>query len=94
MAPATFTFIVCFQARGFVNYYGPQRFGTGQSAQSDQVGLALLKEDMVSVADDLPYTEIKMSCCWFIKVGFVHCIVSENPEGSRCTVLGYNACSS
>lgn len=37
------------QARGFVNYYGPQRFGSGQSVQSDRVGLALLKEDMVSV---------------------------------------------
>uniref|UniRef100_A0A8D3BFT4 Pseudouridylate synthase PUS7L n=1 Tax=Scophthalmus maximus TaxID=52904 RepID=A0A8D3BFT4_SCOMX len=36
------------KARGFVNYYGPQRFGTGQSVQSDRVGLALLKEDMVS----------------------------------------------
>ncbi|XP_036978011.1 pseudouridylate synthase 7 homolog-like protein [Acanthopagrus latus] len=35
------------EARGFVNYYGPQRFGSGQSAQSDRVGLALLKEDMV-----------------------------------------------
>ncbi|KAJ3612584.1 hypothetical protein NHX12_020855 [Muraenolepis orangiensis] len=34
-------------ARGFVNYYGPQRFGTVQSVQSDRVGLALLKEDMV-----------------------------------------------
>ncbi|XP_037099224.1 pseudouridylate synthase 7 homolog-like protein [Syngnathus acus] len=36
------------KVRGFVNYYGPQRFGTGQSVQSDQVGLALLKEDMVN----------------------------------------------
>ncbi|XP_019738555.1 pseudouridylate synthase PUS7L isoform X2 [Hippocampus comes] len=36
------------QVRGFVNYYGPQRFGTGQSVQSDLVGLALLKEDMVN----------------------------------------------
>ncbi|XP_008277123.1 pseudouridylate synthase PUS7L [Stegastes partitus] len=36
------------KTRGFVNYYGPQRFGSGQSAQSDRVGLALLKEDMVS----------------------------------------------
>eukprot|EP00064_Thunnus_orientalis_P013136 superscaffoldBa00002098_g13173 len=36
------------KARGFVNYYGPQRFGSGQSVQSDQVGLALLKEDMVN----------------------------------------------
>uniref|UniRef100_UPI0037E85DC6 pseudouridylate synthase PUS7L isoform X2 n=1 Tax=Semicossyphus pulcher TaxID=241346 RepID=UPI0037E85DC6 len=35
------------EARGFVNYYGPQRFGTAQSVQSDRVGLALLKEDMV-----------------------------------------------
>ncbi|XP_061922550.1 pseudouridylate synthase PUS7L [Entelurus aequoreus] len=36
------------KARGFVNYYGPQRFGTGQGVQSDQVGLALLQEDMVT----------------------------------------------
>ncbi|XP_051911291.1 pseudouridylate synthase PUS7L isoform X3 [Hippocampus zosterae] len=36
------------QVRGFVNYYGPQRFGTGQSVRSDLVGLALLKEDMVN----------------------------------------------
>ncbi|XP_071368649.1 pseudouridylate synthase PUS7L-like [Centroberyx affinis] len=36
------------KARGFVNYYGPQRFGSGQSVQSDRVGLALLKEDMES----------------------------------------------
>ncbi|XP_010748005.3 pseudouridylate synthase 7 homolog-like protein [Larimichthys crocea] len=35
------------ETRGFVNYYGPQRFGSGQSVQSDRVGLALLKEDMV-----------------------------------------------
>nr|XP_020499707.1 pseudouridylate synthase 7 homolog-like protein isoform X1 [Labrus bergylta] len=35
------------KARGFVNYYGPQRFGAVQSVQSDCVGLALLKEDMV-----------------------------------------------
>ncbi|XP_068611430.1 pseudouridylate synthase PUS7L [Brachionichthys hirsutus] len=35
------------EARGFVNYYGPQRFGGGQSVQSDHVGLALLKEDTV-----------------------------------------------
>ncbi|KAK1789491.1 hypothetical protein P4O66_015408, partial [Electrophorus voltai] len=34
------------KAHGFVNYYGPQRFGNGQSIQTDQVGLALLKEDM------------------------------------------------
>ncbi|XP_033845428.1 pseudouridylate synthase PUS7L isoform X1 [Periophthalmus magnuspinnatus] len=33
---------------GFVNYYGPQRFGITQRVQSDQIGLALLKEDMVS----------------------------------------------
>ncbi|XP_029318374.1 pseudouridylate synthase PUS7L [Cottoperca gobio] len=36
------------KARGFVNYYGPQRFGSVHSVQSDRVGLALLKEDMVS----------------------------------------------
>ncbi|KAJ0057008.1 hypothetical protein NL108_000833, partial [Boleophthalmus pectinirostris] len=33
---------------GFVNYYGPQRFGITQRVQSDQIGLALLKEDMVN----------------------------------------------
>uniref|UniRef100_A0A1A8VDS5 Pseudouridylate synthase PUS7L n=1 Tax=Nothobranchius furzeri TaxID=105023 RepID=A0A1A8VDS5_NOTFU len=36
------------QRNGFVNYYGPQRFGGGQSVPSDRVGLALLKEDMVN----------------------------------------------
>ncbi|KAM7378164.1 hypothetical protein PAMA_013182 [Pampus argenteus] len=36
------------KAKGFVNYYGPQRFGSGQTIQSDKVGLALLKEDMVN----------------------------------------------
>lgn len=35
-----------------MNYYGPQRFGSGQGVQSDHVGLALLKEDFVSAADD------------------------------------------
>ncbi|XP_072529951.1 pseudouridylate synthase PUS7L [Salminus brasiliensis] len=34
------------QTHGFVNYYGPQRFGNSQSVQADRVGLALLKEDM------------------------------------------------
>ncbi|XP_034168942.2 pseudouridylate synthase PUS7L isoform X3 [Pangasianodon hypophthalmus] len=34
------------KTRGFVNYYGPQRFGSSQKVQADQVGLALLKEDM------------------------------------------------
>lgn len=32
--------------RGFVNYYGPQRFGSGSCVQADQVGLELLKEKM------------------------------------------------
>ncbi|TSM20251.1 Pseudouridylate synthase 7 homolog-like protein [Bagarius yarrelli] len=36
------------KTRGFVNYYGPQRFGSNQKVQADQVGLALLKEDMNS----------------------------------------------
>ncbi|NWI18188.1 PUS7L protein, partial [Crypturellus soui] len=35
------------QAKGFVNYYGPQRFGQGQNVQTDQIGLALLNEKMV-----------------------------------------------
>ncbi|XP_062374468.1 pseudouridylate synthase PUS7L [Sardina pilchardus] len=49
--------------RGFVNYYGPQRFGNAQSVQADRVGLALLKENMEAAIklfftpddeDDLP----------------------------------------
>lgn len=52
----------CLQARGFVNYYGPQRFGSGQSVQSDRVGLALLKDDLVSAADDYFQHEPDASC--------------------------------
>ncbi|XP_051886223.1 pseudouridylate synthase PUS7L isoform X2 [Pristis pectinata] len=33
--------------KGFVNYYGPQRFGLGQNVQADQIGLALLKQNLV-----------------------------------------------
>uniref|UniRef100_UPI00398E79D3 pseudouridylate synthase PUS7L isoform X2 n=1 Tax=Pristiophorus japonicus TaxID=55135 RepID=UPI00398E79D3 len=33
--------------KGFVNYYGPQRFGLGQNVQADQIGLALLEEKLV-----------------------------------------------
>ncbi|XP_039081320.1 pseudouridylate synthase 7 homolog-like protein isoform X1 [Hyaena hyaena] len=33
--------------KGFVNYYGPQRFGMGRKVHTDQVGLALLKSEMV-----------------------------------------------
>ncbi|XP_066522964.1 pseudouridylate synthase PUS7L [Hoplias malabaricus] len=36
------------KAQGFVNYYGPQRFGNSQRVQADQIGLALLKEDMIT----------------------------------------------
>ncbi|XP_035258195.1 pseudouridylate synthase 7 homolog-like protein [Anguilla anguilla] len=36
------------EARGFVNAYGPQRFGAGQGVKADQVGLALLKGEMVT----------------------------------------------
>ncbi|XP_064417632.1 pseudouridylate synthase PUS7L [Latimeria chalumnae] len=35
------------KAKGFLNYYGPQRFGQGQNVQADHIGLALLKEEMV-----------------------------------------------
>ncbi|NXM72311.1 PUS7L protein, partial [Serilophus lunatus] len=35
------------EKNGFVNYYGPQRFGQGQIVQTDQIGLALLNEKMV-----------------------------------------------
>ncbi|XP_073476044.1 pseudouridylate synthase PUS7L [Aquarana catesbeiana] len=34
------------KVRGFLNYYGPQRFGKGRNMQSQEVGLALLKEEM------------------------------------------------
>ncbi|XP_008071962.1 pseudouridylate synthase 7 homolog-like protein isoform X2 [Carlito syrichta] len=33
--------------KGFVNYYGPQRFGKGKKVHTDQIGLALLKSEMV-----------------------------------------------
>ncbi|XP_031209520.1 pseudouridylate synthase 7 homolog-like protein [Mastomys coucha] len=33
--------------KGFVNYYGPQRFGKGKKVQTDRIGLALLKNEMV-----------------------------------------------
>ncbi|KAG5830432.1 hypothetical protein ANANG_G00310560 [Anguilla anguilla] len=36
------------EAKGFVNAYGPQRFGAGQGVKADQVGLALLKGEMVT----------------------------------------------
>ncbi|XP_044278996.1 pseudouridylate synthase 7 homolog-like protein [Varanus komodoensis] len=32
---------------GFINYYGPQRFGQGQNIQTDKIGLALLNEELV-----------------------------------------------
>uniref|UniRef100_A0A671QFP6 Pseudouridine synthase 7 like n=1 Tax=Sinocyclocheilus anshuiensis TaxID=1608454 RepID=A0A671QFP6_9TELE len=41
---------------GFVNYYGPQRFGSGSCVQADQVGLALLKEKMVPASVKLFFT--------------------------------------
>lgn len=33
--------------KGFVNYYGPQRFGMGRKVHTDQIGLALLKSETV-----------------------------------------------
>ncbi|XP_035875049.1 pseudouridylate synthase 7 homolog-like protein isoform X2 [Phyllostomus discolor] len=33
--------------KGFVNYYGPQRFGMGKKVRTDQIGLALLKNQVV-----------------------------------------------
>ncbi|XP_062990050.1 pseudouridylate synthase PUS7L isoform X2 [Elgaria multicarinata webbii] len=32
---------------GFINYYGPQRFGQGQNIQTDEIGLALLNGELV-----------------------------------------------
>ncbi|CAI5785476.1 pseudouridylate synthase 7 homolog isoform X3 [Podarcis lilfordi] len=32
---------------GFINFYGPQRFGQRQTIQTDQIGLALLNEELV-----------------------------------------------
>ncbi|XP_067855958.1 pseudouridylate synthase PUS7L isoform X2 [Heptranchias perlo] len=42
-----FEAIEIVKEKGFVNYYGPQRFGLGQNVQADQIGLALLKEMLV-----------------------------------------------
>ncbi|NWV67000.1 PUS7L protein, partial [Malurus elegans] len=39
------------ETKGFVNYYGPQRFGQGQIVQTDQIGLALLNEKMVKAVN-------------------------------------------
>ncbi|XP_060268690.1 pseudouridylate synthase PUS7L isoform X2 [Ovis aries] len=33
--------------KGFVNYYGPQRFGMGRKVHTDQIGLTLLKSETV-----------------------------------------------
>ncbi|XP_004638639.1 pseudouridylate synthase 7 homolog-like protein [Octodon degus] len=35
------------KTKGFVNYYGPQRFGKGRKVHTDQIGLALLKSEVV-----------------------------------------------
>ncbi|XP_012874193.1 PREDICTED: pseudouridylate synthase 7 homolog-like protein isoform X1 [Dipodomys ordii] len=35
------------KSKGFVNYYGPQRFGKGRKVHTDQIGLALLKNEMM-----------------------------------------------
>ncbi|XP_029471211.1 pseudouridylate synthase 7 homolog-like protein isoform X3 [Rhinatrema bivittatum] len=43
----TYQTMVVKKKNGFINYYGPQRFGQGKHVQSNQIGLALLKEDMV-----------------------------------------------
>lgn len=65
----------CLQNRGFVNYYGPQRFGSGQSVLSDRVGLALLKEDFVGAADEADVCRGSsvgsMSVCFALQVGAV-----------------------
>ncbi|XP_058511960.1 pseudouridylate synthase PUS7L isoform X2 [Ochotona princeps] len=38
--------------KGFVNYYGPQRFGKGKKVHTDQIGLALLKNEMVHLVTE------------------------------------------
>ncbi|KAM4677727.1 pseudouridylate synthase PUS7L [Discoglossus pictus] len=38
--------ILSVRTKGFINYYGPQRFGQGQNGQAHDIGLALLKEEM------------------------------------------------
>ena len=42
-----------FQASGFVNYYGRQRFGSYASARTDITGIALLKEDYQGVVEKI-----------------------------------------
>ncbi|XP_006719686.1 pseudouridylate synthase PUS7L isoform X4 [Homo sapiens] len=38
--------------KGFVNYYGPQRFGKGRKVHTDQIGLALLKNEMIHLVTE------------------------------------------
>lgn len=77
----------CLQNRGFVNYYGPQRFGSGQSVQSDRVGLTLLKEDFVSAADEPDVG--RCARCWYICVllwlRWVLCVSSSHRR--KVTIL-------
>ncbi|XP_020372034.1 pseudouridylate synthase PUS7L isoform X1 [Rhincodon typus] len=47
LADQVFEAIENVKEKGFVNYYGPQRFGLGQNVQADQVGLALLEGKLV-----------------------------------------------
>lgn len=63
-----------------MNYYGPQRFGTGQSVQSDCVGLALLKEEMVHLGLLCSYITRNFGCqclylfCLTCGVGCLSCV--------------------
>ncbi|XP_032893560.1 pseudouridylate synthase 7 homolog-like protein [Amblyraja radiata] len=47
LAERVFGAIENVKEKGFVNYYGPQRFGLGLNVQADQIGLALLKQNLV-----------------------------------------------
>uniref|UniRef100_UPI003AAC0CA3 pseudouridylate synthase PUS7L-like n=1 Tax=Centroberyx gerrardi TaxID=166262 RepID=UPI003AAC0CA3 len=82
------------QTRGFVNYYGPQRFGSGQSVQSDRVGLALLKEDMGSAVrlfftpeeGDDPQSQAKRH---FLQTGefiAIHVVTGQEEQEGVCTL--------
>lgn len=60
------------QTWGFVNYYGPQRFGSSQKVQADQVGLELLKDDMVMTIQFMRSVCPLCVCIVYIKSTHTH----------------------
>nr|XP_031318589.1 pseudouridylate synthase 7 homolog-like protein isoform X1 [Camelus dromedarius] len=70
------------KSKGFVNYYGPQRFGMGRKVHTDQIGLALLKREMAqeSGSSFAGHFCIRVSC---IRGYLSARVVSEGLPGNR-----------